>query len=263
MNALLVSAYVYARLGWHVFPVKPNAKVPLTQHGFHDATTDVDQIRKWWRDTPDANLGLRCGQTSGIVVVDIDGPQGAGAIKGISLPRTWTVQTPRGGYHLYFQYDERFHTGAGFLPQVDVRAEGGYVLAQPSTVDGKGYKVVRTEPVAKLGIVPDAFLSTSRPGEKKRLPYQERKGQGDPDWVVEALRGVPAEYRNDTATRLAGYFHQKGLPRETVYAILESYAERCNPPMDTRELRATVDSVERYPVTNGISLDGRNELDYL
>ena len=85
MNALLTAAYVYARLGFHVFPIKPDAKTPLTQHGFHDATIDVDQIRKWWRGAPDANLGLRCGLASGIIVVDIDGPQGIEAIKGLDL----------------------------------------------------------------------------------------------------------------------------------------------------------------------------------
>ena len=60
------------------------------------------------------------------------------------------------------------------------------------------------------------------------------------------LRGAPESQRNDTATRLAGYFKSKGHPQDIILAVLEAYAERCNPPMRYDELIRTVESVCRY-----------------
>ena len=62
----------YAALGWAVFPCRPGDKRPATQHGCLDATTDVDQIRAWWTEIPDLNIGLACGEISGITALDID-----------------------------------------------------------------------------------------------------------------------------------------------------------------------------------------------
>ena len=70
MNNRQEAALAYAGNGYPVFPVVPGAKVPLTKHGFHDATLDDDQIEQWWNEHPDANIGLA---TKGLLVVDIDG----------------------------------------------------------------------------------------------------------------------------------------------------------------------------------------------
>src|ERR1700722_19073193 len=69
------SALDYARRGWQVFPCAPRAKIPLTEHGFHDATTDPDQINRWWRDNPAANIGIATGDAN-LVVIDIDEKHG-------------------------------------------------------------------------------------------------------------------------------------------------------------------------------------------
>src|SRR4051812_6492502 len=48
----------WARFGWPVFPVDPTTKKPRTKHGFKDATTDVQKIRRWWRDNPNSMIGI-------------------------------------------------------------------------------------------------------------------------------------------------------------------------------------------------------------
>ena len=72
-------ALAYASRGWPVFPCQPGSKEPATRHGFHDATTDPDQIRSWWQRQPDANLAIATG-VPGPDVLDVDqhGQAGSG-----------------------------------------------------------------------------------------------------------------------------------------------------------------------------------------
>ena len=70
-DSLRTHALGYAKRGIYVFPLWPGTKTPMTAHGFEDATIDQDQINTWWRNTPDANIGIACG-ASGWAVIDFD-----------------------------------------------------------------------------------------------------------------------------------------------------------------------------------------------
>jgi hypothetical protein len=142
-------ALACARHGWPVFPCQPGSKEPATRHGFLDATTDLDKITWWWRRQPEANLAIATGHP-GPDVLDIDqhGPAGNGFAALNRLKRAGLVDgaaalvaTPSGGAHLYFAgSDQR----CGKLPRhhIDFRAQGGYILAPPSQVGGRPYRVV-------------------------------------------------------------------------------------------------------------------------
>src|SRR5262245_49991368 len=71
-NIFLSAALSYAARGWPVFPCRPRAKEPLTQHGCKDATTDPHQITQWWTRWPEANIGIATGMASRIIVIDVD-----------------------------------------------------------------------------------------------------------------------------------------------------------------------------------------------
>ena len=65
-------AAYYAASGLHVFPLVPRTKEPFKySHGLHDATTDAEQVRRWWNQNPNANIGIACGP-SGLLVIDCD-----------------------------------------------------------------------------------------------------------------------------------------------------------------------------------------------
>lgn len=161
---MLAAALAYAANGQPVFPCRQDKK-PYTAHGFKEATTNEGQIQAWWAKWPEAMIGLPAGKTSGLVVVDIDvkhpsepdevdGEKSWNALMVSSRaaePQTRMVHTPSGGRHLYFEYpgNTEIRNSAGKLGRgVDVRGEGGYVIAPPSVnADGGLYELFRDTPV--------------------------------------------------------------------------------------------------------------------
>ena len=146
-DAALRQALAYARHSWPVFPCLPGQKIPATQHGYQDATTDEQQITAWFTRHPGRNLAIATG-APGPDVLDVDqhGEAGNGyaafsrlRAAGLLDGARAYVRTPSGGLHAYF-------TGTGqrngHLPahHLDFRSRGGYVLAPPSRVDGKPYQ---------------------------------------------------------------------------------------------------------------------------
>jgi hypothetical protein len=142
-------ALAFARHGWPVFPCQPGGKEPATRHGFLDATTDPDKISWWWRRQPEANLAIATGQP-GPDVLDVDQHREAGngfaafnQLKraGLIDGASAIVATPNGGLHAYFAGSDQ---QCGKLPRhhLDFRAKGGYIVAPPSQVGGRPYRVI-------------------------------------------------------------------------------------------------------------------------
>ncbi len=155
--AVLATALRLADAGIAVFPCVPGAKRPLTAHGMLDASTDPDQIRRWWRRTPTANLAIPTGPGS-VDVLDVDRrPTGSGypafrtlAQAGLLDGYTRVVATPSGGMHVYFPGSTQ---PSARLPEqfIDFKAAGGYVLIPPSVITapdgaGAGYAELRHRP---------------------------------------------------------------------------------------------------------------------
>jgi hypothetical protein len=246
-NAMLHAALWYADLGYAVFPCAPGRKCPLTAHGLLDATTDQEQIERWWSENPSANVAIRA---DGLLVVDIDGADNPWLAddqdKSQGLACAPTSLTPRGGRQHLFRQPEGKHwrnTTGQLAPHVDTRADGGYVLVAPSVVEGTPY---RWQEEHELSVPP------------QRLPEP-------PAWLVEMLDAVPAANgtvmvrdgtdanaipegrRNDTLARLAGAMRRVGMSRtEILAALLRVNVERCHPPLDQREIERISASIARY-----------------
>ena len=162
-NRLLDAALFYAMLGMAVFPghgVTPEGrctcgtvdcgspgKHPHIKQWQQDASTDAETIRRWWRRWPSANVCIATGSTSGIVVLDVDPRHGgAESLKTLerehgSLPKTPTVITGGGGLHHYFVHPgKRVPNKVNVFPGIDIRGDGGFVVAPPSRhVSGEEY----------------------------------------------------------------------------------------------------------------------------
>nr|WP_217133227.1 bifunctional DNA primase/polymerase [Leucobacter chinensis] len=179
-----------ASLGVPVFPVWSESKRPATRHGFHDASTDIEQIEAWWSSAPEASLAIPTGQASGVVVVDVDvhgrvnGYEAATRTKRKGLLSGWElmVRTPSGGMHLYYPTtnaaEQRSWQSAS--SGIDFRGDGGYIIVPPSsrmignrleryTVERLNHGLTRSLDAAQLR----EFLDP-RPGRLRRVPTGDR-----------------------------------------------------------------------------------------
>jgi len=142
-------ALAFADIGWPAFPCSPQTKAPLVVRGLYSASTDVATIHRWWRQWPDAMIGLPTGSPTGVWVLDVDlkddGPAQLAALVDLNgpLPDTYIVDTASGGRHYYFRHVEGVRNRGKFAPGLDVRGEGGYVVAAHSVRDdGTFYDLV-------------------------------------------------------------------------------------------------------------------------
>ena len=164
----------FAERGWHVFPITPGAKKPPVIDRWETrASTDPDQIHRWWRRIPHS-IGVATGP-SGLVVVDLDTRKhgqptpdrwatlgigsGVGVLRmlarqhGTTVTPTYAVTTPSGGWHLYYTAPagvalRNTHAVIGW--KIDTRAHGGYVIAPGSPVPPDGYQLTDDRDPAEL-----------------------------------------------------------------------------------------------------------------
>lgn len=235
-DLLLASALRYAELGYRVFPCKPNAKTPLTAHGVKDATTDEDQIVRWWTATPTANVAI---DTTGACVLDLD-PGATCLAEGRDLLQQGVpvAKTPRGGLHAWWRQPDGEHwrnTVGKIAPNVDTRCDGGYVLAPPSVVDGKPYIWIAEldVPLAKLPVAPASLRGDATASERRDVATQSGV--------------IPEGQRNATLARMAGKMRRVSMGEAAIRAaLLVENRNRCKPPLPAGEVAKIAWSVARY-----------------
>lgn len=141
------ATFYVVELGWPVFPLRPRSKAPLSDaalgllHGKNDATKDRARVREIWQRYCDAGVGVVSGAESGVVFVDVD-PRNDGdnGLKDLEseygrLPIGPVSLTGGGGTHAAFAHPGhplRSRNNLGGYRGVDLKADGGYVVAPPS-----------------------------------------------------------------------------------------------------------------------------------
>jgi hypothetical protein len=136
------AALGYAERGWRVLPIRTGSKVPATEHGVHDASSETERIRDWFGgfgSAPDLGLGIACGSASGLVILDVDPRNGGDAsfaelMHGRPPLVAPVVETGGGGRHFYFSMTPgvAVKTHKGCLPGLDLLGDGAYAIAPPS-----------------------------------------------------------------------------------------------------------------------------------
>jgi len=235
----LDAALWYASVGWHVLPVQPNSKLPATQHGVHDATTDTKQIERWWRENPDYNVAIAAGEISGIVVFDID-PRNGGRegwddwLERVGDSLDGPVQlTAGGGEHRLALWEPGLRSSK-LAQGVDFLSDGRYFIAYPSEIGGKSYEWEgSSDPMEGVAVMPV-------PGEWVGA-MSERKRSAAVDG------GLITGNRNAGLTSLAGSMRYHGMTEAEILAALNVANEtRCDVPLPASEIAQIARSVARY-----------------
>lgn len=246
-GVLTKAALDYGRLGWSVIPIEPREKHPLVrwqvyQHRHPAATEVADWFRRW----PDANIAVITGVVSGLAVLDLDPRQGADASleeferKHGPIAQTVEARTGGGGRHLYFAHPgEMLRSQIGLAPGVDLRADGGYVVAPPSIhASGEGYRWERSPAICPLAPLPDWLSKTS---EKQGI-----RGYPLSHWRRQLREGVAEGERNNCLSALAEHLVLHGIDPEVATELLLAWnAMRCQPPLEPAEVVRTVASITR------------------
>jgi len=259
----LAAALAYAGTGLPVFPChsvindgcscgrvdcQSAAKHPRTEHGLHDATTDEAIIRGWFDRWPDANIAIATGKSSGLLVLDIDAAHGGDeSLRDLEDEQGPLPDTPESltgqGRHLLFPYPDsvRITNKAGIRPGLDLRGDGGYILAPPSQhITGRSYTWEASHALGDVPLapVPDWLLALARNGASPAP-----KAGASP----QLLQG----HRNSELTRLAGAMRRHGATEAGILAALGiENGSRCTPPLSDGELRRITGSIARYEAAN-------------
>jgi hypothetical protein len=235
---MLNSALALAARGLSIFPCLPRDKTPAISGGCNSATRDPDQIRAWWKLNPDFNIAIATGDKSGVFVADVDAAAGFVALARLGvLPDTVEANTARGA-HEYFRMPKMdIRNSAGKVaPHVDIRGNGGYVLAPPS-IHPSGQRYEWSIDCARsVADAPQWLLD-------KLVDHPSQKLRSDPgELVTDAVEGQ----RNDRIARLAGHLLRHRVHIQMTASLMLAWnAQHCIPPLDDDEVLRTIDSISK------------------
>jgi hypothetical protein len=257
----LAQALRYLERGWSVIPMRPRDKRPLLPWlEFQQRSATPEEVQSWFRSRPDANVGIVTGTVSGLVVLDIDAAHdGFSSLARLelehgALPRTVEAVTGSGGRHLYFAHPGGMvHNRAGIEPGIDLRGDGGCVVAPPSVhPNGRRYAWASARgpgemPLAPLPLWLHALLAG--PGALRGHPLAH--------WRRLVREGVDEGSRNSTAASLAGHLLWHGVDPIVVLDLLLCWNGcRCRPPLPEDELARIVESIVRLHQRNAPGAPG-------
>lgn len=246
--------------GYSVIPLGKDKRPLLASwKEYQTRLPSEEELKTWWEKWPSANIGVVTGKISGISVIDIDIYKANNTTLD-KFPKTLTIKTGNGGYHLYYEYVEGLSISANAyanLPGVDIRSDGGYVVAPPSVTSylkegkpsGGEYTYHDTHPITSF---PTSLIS---PQKKKR--------------TLLSTISVETGGRNDSLASVIGKLLQSEPDKDKFLTEVLPAAERINatynPPLSPQELLTTFQSIMKKELTrreelvlSPIQLEGSN-----
>ncbi len=265
------AALYYARRGWHVIPLnwltddgacscgnpdcRSQGKHPfstLAPHGSQDSTTHLPTIRRWYKQYPRLNIGIRTGEVSGLVVVDLDGDDGL--ISWAEYDReehrhqpTLLAVTGSGGLHFYFQHPsfQVANSASKIGKGIDIRGENGYIVAPPSTHKSGGqyqWDGAANPENATLSPLPGWLLPRLVPPTRapRRSAPTEVTLPGEIPPITEGQRNV-------SMASIAGRLRRAGADEQHIADYLARLNMAIGDPLPQREVESVARSISRYP----------------
>lgn len=235
--------------GFSVIPVGKDKRPLLSSwKEYQTRIATEEELQAWWQKYPTANIGIVTGKVSGITVIDIDVYK-ENHTEYTAFPETLTIKTGNGGYHLYYDYIEGLTISANaypHLPGVDIRSDGGFVVAPPSITSylkegkkqGGEYTYENTKSLAKFPI--------------HMFPQPKVKR------TLSSTVGVKSGGRNDSIASVIGKLLQSEPNPDKFLSEVLPAVERINktysPPLPHKELLTTFESIMKKEVAHRASL---------
>ena len=262
------------KLGLRVIPLRSGKKTPLIPNWQNEGTWDEATIREWWAKWPNANIGILTGRYRDgyFIVLDFDPRNGGDWWADVGedvLPPTWVVHTPSGGRHFYYSTSELLR-GEKLPDGVDLKGEGGYVVAPPSVLyDDEGnfigdYDFQVGNMPKELGLALYTqwgldYLRRGRGGAGASVRSEGGDGanaggggNGRPHlWLMPPP--IPKGMRHDYLVSLAGAFWSAGLTEKEVEAILWAGLELLETREDfdpVREIEGILKGLQKWEGAN-------------
>lgn len=281
-NQKLKNALEYHQLGWSVIPShyinkngectcqdencdSPGKHPMIKWKQYEKRIPTVEEIKTWWNKWPYANIGIITGAVSGIIVLDVDGPEGEETLKNRELNPTPTVisNTGGGGWHYIYKHPgfecRNFaqNTGETILPKVDFRGDGGFIVAPPS--------VHQSGTLYEWGIPPELTDPADPPEWLIDLIKRQSKTDNnrpkitEKDWQKTLIEGE----RNNELTKLAGHLIAKNVSLENVHEIIQNHNfTKCSPPLDSSEVEKIVTSITNTHKRKNASKGFKTKVNY-
>ena len=269
-GSFLKVANDYLRLGFSVIPIHPKGKKPLVAwEKYQQKPATAKVVESWGQKWPKANIGIVTGRVSGILVVDIDSTEGKGnyLARFGEIHNTISQKTGKeDGLHLFFKHPGFICSNrAALLHDIDIRCDGGYIVAPPSVHPSGNRYSWNIDPVeyglTDLMDCPNDLLALLK---DETVSHGTGLSKNYEHWVQDALEGVSKGQRNDMCAKLAGYFLRahKGDTQE-VEKILLDWNERNDPPMDWKEVSQTVRSIRGRQSVEELREESGVEIEYI
>jgi len=229
---LLQWAKFYTSKGFSVIPLKPRSKQPLIRwKQFQNRRPTNIELEEWFADGQN-NIAIVTGKISGVTVVDLDSTDAISFADEHQFPSSPEVITGKGA-HLYYKYCDgiRNFQSKDDLPNIDLRSEGGYVVAPPSFhpdgpkyewVDGFGFDDIPLSPL------PDILI-----------PDKETQKQS----IQDLTQGVAKGKRNNSLASLTGVWISQGKSYDDCLSMATEWNLKNTPSLSGGEVENTVNSI--------------------
>lgn len=216
-------ALKYLQLGLSVIPLRPNGKEPLFPWKEYQKRLPTEaEVIEWWTQSANANIGIVTGLISGVVVIDLDGPEGLQTALAMNLTSSVISFTGR-GKHLWYRHPggtNNIENAVRKYPGLDIRGDGGYVVAPPS-VHENGHRYRWLKPFVgnaiNLPSFPSHILTSVKPVDTAFKPRLD---------ISTALKGMTNGNIDSTLFSVCSKLRNDGYSADDARVLLQPHADR-------------------------------------
>jgi len=247
----------YQKRGWKLLPIVPDKKIPAVKSviPLRERDLTIEEIEAYFNENQ-SNIAIITGAPSGLVVVDIDNPDIVDKYLK-RYPTDLVARTPRGGMHLYFAYDGGdIGNFEGIEAGVDIRGDGGYIVASPSRIVYNDDKYKDTDLYNHAGVYewikqgdpaplpPSLLRQLKRSKAPEEMPPKKEDGRSL--WERVLAEGFTPGQHNRELHDCARYLFRMGMGVQAIYATMEAINSKDPTPQPEGELKGGIKSAIDY-----------------